>query len=175
MRYKCMKSSGSLLSFDVQHMAQSSRTTELKQRKLVLPNFALHAEIASLAKFFGWDFRVVNVLILKKDRDGTKIHIFIFYMTPHAPKINNVCQRTSTLKTCLISAQMSRFFSKMSLSFPDLAVHNGLDAWVNLHKHGDPGKTLDQGKHAKSGQLLSWAKIKHLFIVLVLWHNSSIF
>ena len=48
-----MQSFASLLSFDVEIMAQNSRTNKLKQWKLVLPKFALHANIASLGECFG--------------------------------------------------------------------------------------------------------------------------
>ena len=53
MIYICLKSSVSLLSFDVQLMAHNSRKTELEQWKEVLPKFDLRAEIASLGEVLG--------------------------------------------------------------------------------------------------------------------------
>ena len=112
---------------------------------------------------FGWVLRVVNVLIFKKDKHHIKVHIFIFYMTPHAKKINDLCQRTSTMKTCLISARMSESWVRSRSAFLT-------SSWQWTLMHEWIYTNMGIRKQARSGKLLIWAGIKHVFIVFVLWH-----
>ena len=72
--------------------------------------------------------------------------------------MNDVSQRTSKIKTCLISAKMSGLFNKKTFRVPYLAADNGLNAWVNL----------EMKRNIRDGWGIKKLKIKHVFILLVL-------
>ena len=71
-----MERYASLLSFDAQLNVHNSCMTELEQWTVVLPNFNLHAQNATLSEFFG----LLPAIFSKNEVHNLNIHIFFFHM-----------------------------------------------------------------------------------------------
>ena len=73
-----MERYASLLSFDAQLNVHNSCMTELEQWTVVLPNFHLHAQNATLSEL------IFTAIFSKNEVHNLNIHIFFFHMRPYS-------------------------------------------------------------------------------------------